>query len=264
MPSTLTVGGAWFVTSAVASTYANTAFLRAFPDPLAHMLVRFGGAAAVGLAANAVAPKGGKGKPGSHIPPSEFPRVARAMLVPALCLLCANFANSVALQLSGITLCYIVKATIPVWTVAWAVLGAGARFPPSIYASLVPTVVGVALASFGDLDFHAGGLAAALASTLAQTALNLASKPAIARAGLDGRQAFGAMAAVNTLVAAPLYVLRGSSEGVFGSALGALQAGDTWPATLVAVTALAYLAEYSLNFVFVGLVSPVAFSGRFS
>ena len=103
MPSTLTVGGAWFVTSAVASTYANTAFLRAFPDPLAHMLVRFGGAAAVGLAANAVAPKGGKGKPGSHIPPSEFPRVARAMLVPALCLLCANFANSVALQLSGIT-----------------------------------------------------------------------------------------------------------------------------------------------------------------
>ena len=118
-----------------------------------------------------------------------------------LLLFVANFANSVALQMTGITVTYVVKAAIPVFTVRFVVgpgptlrtcklsrvrrpfhnvlllcswqVGAraliyGQSFPLAVYAALVPTVVGVALASASDSGFAVMGLVAALVSCAAQ------------------------------------------------------------------------------------------------
>jgi len=41
---------------------------------------------------------------------------------------------------------YVVKAGIPVFTVAYCALALHKSYPPLVYAALVPTVLGVALA----------------------------------------------------------------------------------------------------------------------
>ena len=56
----LLVGTAWFVSSALLSTWANTAFLNRFLSPAGHTLVRFVGSALMGLATNAFSRTGFK------------------------------------------------------------------------------------------------------------------------------------------------------------------------------------------------------------
>lgn len=80
---------------------------------------------------------------------------------PAIFLFVANYANSIALEKAGITLTYIIKACIPVFTVAICTFQ-GERYSVLIYTSLLPICVGVALACAGDLDFNLFGLLAAL------------------------------------------------------------------------------------------------------
>ena len=183
--------------------------------------------------------------------------------VPALCLLIGNLANSWALQLSGITLCYTVKATIPLFTVVITRLQ-GHVYPASVYLSLLPTVVGVALASFVDTNFTAAGFLAALGSTVATTCMNLTSKPAIQRAQLNGLQAFTCMSCLNALVMVAVALLGLDptlSRMLHQIASPGQTAGDGyWQLFLVAIAAVAYQSEYGLNFEYVRLVTPMAFS----
>ena len=62
----------------------------------------------------------------------------------------------------------------------------GERFPVSIYLSLIPTVIGVALASASDVSFDPSGLIAAIGSAMAQTLLNVMSKKASEATGVNG------------------------------------------------------------------------------
>ena len=54
----LGVGAAWFLSSALLSTWSNTTFLTHFPSPLGHMLVRFVGSAMIGTVINCLDPQG--------------------------------------------------------------------------------------------------------------------------------------------------------------------------------------------------------------
>jgi drug/metabolite transporter (DMT)-like permease len=58
----------------------------------------------------------------------------------------------VALQLSGITLTYVVKATIPVFTILHTSLVKGESFSTGVYMSILPTVCGVAVAAWSDSE----------------------------------------------------------------------------------------------------------------
>lgn len=251
------LGAAWFLSSALLSTYANTAFLNRFGDPAAHTLVRFAGSAIIGFASNAVA------KP--RLTATQISSLALEFRLSALFLFLANGMNSVALQYSGITLNYVVKATIPFWTVL-VTMFLGERYTLSIYLSLIPTVGGVVLASWSDSNFNLAGLAAALCSTIAQTLLNLFSKRAVQRSGVTGQQAQFIMASLSACASLPLYVIfsktsSGEDDGVFMSSASALMVrGDVAPLGMIALAALAYHSEYLLNFMYVARVSPLAFS----
>ena len=107
----------------------------------------------------------------------------------------ANYANSCALQACGITLTYIVKACIPVLTVAICALR-GQRFPLPIFLSLVPICLGVAVASFSDVAFSLQGFLAALLSAVAQAFLNLSIKEVTARTQYSGPVAFMGMSII--------------------------------------------------------------------
>lgn len=95
---TLIIGALWFLSSALFSTYANTAFLKepGLGDPLVHAVVRFGTSALVGFLTMAVQ--------GDWHSLRLAPRRMLALWLPGLCLLAANLLNSLALQLSGITI----------------------------------------------------------------------------------------------------------------------------------------------------------------
>lgn len=228
----------------------NTATLsHRFEAPVGHALVRFAGSAAIGLAL----------VPG----PSAWRRMyagSHHFWAPGALLLVANVANSAALLLSGTTLCYVVKATIPFWTVL-ITAARGKRYTLTVYASLLPTVIGVALASASDADFSVLGLAAATISALSQTLMNLQSKGALAASDLTGRDAFCVMMVLNTLVLAPAYLVAATvspeSERVVSAVVSAR---GGYPVYLVIAAAVAYLVEYALNFEFVRLVSSLTFS----
>ena len=118
-----------------------------------------------------------------------------AVQTPALLLWIANFANSCSLQASGITLTYVVKACIPVFTVLVCAVK-GQRFSTAVLASLLPICFGVGVASSSDVSFCYQGLAAALCSAVAQTLLNISIKEVTTKSKLSGPQAFMGMSII--------------------------------------------------------------------
>ena len=104
------IGVTWFLVSALLSMYANSTFLNHFGSPLLLTLVRFIGSAGLGLLANLA------NTSATRIALADVGSLFREFTLSAFLLLGANYANSVSLQLSGITLTYVVKASIPVAT----------------------------------------------------------------------------------------------------------------------------------------------------
>jgi len=244
------VGFLWFVSSAVLSTYANTKFLLVFDSSLAHTVVRFGSSAAFGLVGLLLRPQ--------KRSVQETLRLMWDLRMQALFLLAANHLNSMALQFSGITLCYVCKAGIPVFTVGLMLLH-GQRFDPLIYLSLTPAVLGVALASVSDMNFTLSGLAAAVGSALAQTLLNVTSKRRMQQLKVNGPDALFIMATWCFLTSMPMYLLQRQQDT---QDVPLFTPSMQLPAA-VGVTILAgasYHIEYVLNFMFVPFVSPLAFS----
>lgn len=254
---TLIVGFLWFASSALFSTWANTAFLHHFNDPLMHTAVRFGGSAI--LSAFYFHGTG-------TISFKDVPGIVRAVSAPAVYLWLANFANSVALNISGITLTYAIKAAIPVFTVLFCI-AQGKTFSPKVYLSLLPICIGVALASGTDLQFSLSGFAAAVTSAVAQTFMNVSIKAVREKSGLSGPLAFYGMALVASILTLPILFFAGLFMGEAYSAMHVIQEclfagslGNYFPMLLFLLAALAYHSEYILNFVFVSFVNPVTFS----
>lgn len=178
----------------------------------------------------------------------------RAYRVPAVCLFVANAANSVSLALAGITLTYVVKASIPVFTVAVRRVLYHEKFSWAIYLSLAPACLGIALASIAQdhsKGLSLGGLAAALTSTVAQTALNMTSKAAASATGAHPVEAFFAMTTFCAICSIPLQ-LSLNPTGVLLT--------DLYTLRLTLLAMLAYYCEYQLNFAVVARLSPVTFS----
>lgn len=256
------VGCLWFSTSAFFSTFANGLFLSRFSDPFGFIFVRFASASAVSLVLAFAAP-------GQKVL-RKWSTLARQLLAPAALLLGANLLNAMGIQRTGVTVTYVVKSMIPFFTVLFCRLR-GQTFEGNVYVTLVPLCLGVALASFSDLSFDGSGMLCALGSALAQTLLNITSKEKIHALGLSGMEAFWVMTSVCAVLSVPLLVVSCAQEGGFlGLAIDpvvtetsplSLRLAMQWPVLLVVVLeASAYYLEYTLNFVFVSLCSPLAFS----
>mmetsp|Transcript_93844 Transcript_93844/g.265469 ORF Transcript_93844/g.265469 Transcript_93844/m.265469 type:complete len:327 (-) Transcript_93844:33-1013(-) len=252
MPEAFVIGVLWFASSAGLSTYANTTFLTEFDSPLAHTVVRFACSALIGLLTTVLQ---------SETPPSsELVRLMWGVRLPAALLLLANFLNSVALRQAGITLCYVCKSGIPVFTMCFMVLQ-GQRFSPIMYISLLPTVLGVALASASDSDFSLCGLVAALGSALAQTMLNITSKRRLQELRVTGRLGQFLMVSCCLVTALPLYLLQPAEVlGTDGHEIFSRAVHMPRAAAVLVLGGVAYHIEYMLNFMFMPFVSPLAFS----
>ncbi|CAE7527304.1 abcG22 [Symbiodinium sp. KB8] len=174
----------------------------------------------------------------------------------------ANLLNSMSMMCSGITLTYVVKSLIPFFTVLCCRFR-GQHFGLEIYASLLPICMGVSLASATDVDCSLIGLLCALGSSLAQTLLNITSKERIESLKLSGMEAFTVMATICAGLSVPLLWLSYSQDTGNGILSAILSPTDGMPLLalqIVSMAAFAYHVEYTLNFLFVALCTPLAFS----
>eukprot|EP00435_Cladocopium_sp_Y103_P014565 s1617_g3.t1 len=185
------------------------------------------------------------------------------LLLPSVLLLTANLLNSMSMLCSGVTLTYVVKSLIPFFTVICCRIR-GQHFEAPIYVSLLPVCMGVSIASATDVECSLLGLLCALGSSMAQTLLNISSKDRIQELNLSGMEAFTVMATVCTGLSFPLLAVsyaKDDGSGVVTACLS-LSQEDPCPTSMkvVAMAALAYHIEYTLNFLFVALCNPLAFS----
>jgi len=125
------------------------------------------------------------------------------------------------------------------------------------------------VASLTDLDFSVSGLMFALGSALSQTMLNITSKERIKELQLSGMEAFTIMASICAVLSLPLFALSCTRSDGFLDRWALSRSptsGDPSiehfnpAAQVVVIAAVAYHVEYTLNFLFVALCSPLAFS----
>jgi hypothetical protein len=242
----------WFLCSAFASTYLNTAFLKEFHgDAYALTLVRFLGSSIFGFVANVFQIGNSK-----RLSLEEFFQVFFTFLLPAVCLLSANLFNSVSLDRGGITLTYVVKAGIPLVTVIICLLK-GQLVSARLAATLIPTVIGVALSAWADTEFAWDGFIAAWISTIAQALLNVSSKTSIQSTGLSGQRSQFVLVTISSILM--LIANVGLEFLDWEPIIEKVKKSEKSLAVLILV-ALAYHVEYVLNFIVTENVSEVHFS----
>jgi drug/metabolite transporter (DMT)-like permease len=172
-PMILGWGLVWTLTTAFYSNYGNKLFLDVMQSGVAHNVTRYVGSAVVCmLLAHVFFFK--------HTRP-HYDKLA-LFLPSGCCMVVMNIANSVALKGVGVTLTYVVKSTIPVWTCAYCYIFKGERYSLSVVLALTTSCVGVALASFGEVEFNWFGFGAACLSCCTQTMFNILSKDAVSKA----------------------------------------------------------------------------------
>mmetsp|Transcript_9721 Transcript_9721/g.36477 ORF Transcript_9721/g.36477 Transcript_9721/m.36477 type:complete len:338 (+) Transcript_9721:129-1142(+) len=273
------VGAAWISSSVVLSTYSNTAFLQAGASGWQLTMTRFVGSLLLGFAQQVlVAASARPTKRSGSLsltsdalmsPPRLFKKHAKTYLLPALSLLSANLFNSMALKNTGITITYVTKCVIPIFTSLLCLLGFGPHPSKNLssIASMAVLCTGIALASAGNSSFHLPGFIFALISSISQSFLTVFSKQASNASGLTGPQAQFVMATLGLLGLQGMQVVKTIGATSLGrqttvqiveaaKTADEVRRGMTALAPLGALAAVAGYLEYSLNFGFISLVTP--------
>lgn len=140
------------------------------------------------------------------------------------------------------------KATTPLWTAGLARALFGERQAPGVAPALVLVALGVALASATELQFHAGGLAAALAAAALLALQHLYSKRLLAGAGWSPLRALRALSALAAALFLPVWAWRDGAalwRAAPGARAAALLAADALLAAAAAAAAFSVLARVS-------------------
>ncbi|XP_073951821.1 LOW QUALITY PROTEIN: solute carrier family 35 member E1 homolog [Choristoneura fumiferana] len=169
----------------------------------------------------------------------------------------AKFLTALCSQLSlwtvPVSYAHTVKATTPLWTagLAWALFGE--RQAAGVAPALVLVALGVALASATELQFHWGGLAAALAAAALLALQHLYSSRLLAGAGWSPLRALRALSALAAALFLPVWAWRD----------GAALARDGVPAraaALLALDALLAAAAAAAAFSVLARVTPLSYA----
>jgi hypothetical protein len=274
------VGAAWVLSSAIATTYSTTTFLKyqgkggmsktQTATPLASLsrstlltLYRFGGSFLLGILAH----------PNLEIRKrlEETLRIIPAFTLPATFLFVANYANSISLSRIGISLTYTSKCAIPLITVLLTLLLQGSSALPGTLTllSLIPIALGIAAASWNSPTFELYGFAAAMLSCVAQSALNVSSKLQMTKTTniAGGAQAQRAMVAVGFVIASIYSIIEllllqttPQQQQVLNNAKHKNKSSQPPPpAWLAGMAVTAYHVEYVLSFMFVNMIAPITY-----
>jgi solute carrier family 35 protein E1 len=185
-------------------------------------------------------------------------------LVPiALCHTGVHIGAVIALGAGAVSFAHIVKASEPVVTCALNALLLGQILPLPVYATLLPIIGGVAIASMKELSFTVLALASAMLSNVSSAARGVLSKKTMSGKkigeNLDPQNLYAVLTAMSTCILIPL-TLAVEGTGMFKAFNGAVAAGEFTRKSLAMLLGLGGASYYAYNevaFLALGKVNPV-------
>lgn len=185
-------------------------------------------------------------------------------LIPiALCHTGVHVGAVVALGAGAVSFAHIVKASEPVVTCLLNFLFLGEVLPSSVYATLLPIIGGVAIASMKELSFTFLALASAMLSNVSSSARGVLSKKTMSGKkigeNLDAQNLYAVLTAMATIILIPM-MLAVEGTRFFPAFNSVVSAGDFTTKSLSLLLALGGATYYAYNevaFLALGKVNPV-------
>ena len=181
----------------------------------------------------------------------------------ALCHTGVHVGAVIALGAGAVSFAHIVKASEPVVTCGLNALLLGEVLPASVYATLIPIIAGVGIASMKELSFTMLALGSAMLSNVSSAARGVLSKKTMSGKkigeNLDAQNLYAVLTAISTLVLLPIsFAIEGTG---FFSAFKASVASGAFTnkalATLMFLSGASYYAYNEVAFLALGKVNPV-------
>jgi len=168
----------------------------------------------------------------------------------ALCHTGVHVGAVIALGAGAVSFAHIVKASEPVVTCGLNALLLGEILPAQVYATLIPIIGGVAIASMKELSFTFLALGAAMLSNVSSAARGVLSKKTMSGKqigeNLDAQNLYSVLTLMSTLILIPLaYAAEGT--GFFKAFNGAVAAGEYTRKQLATIIALSGATYYAYN-----------------
>jgi solute carrier family 35 protein E1 len=169
----------------------------------------------------------------------------------------------IALGAGAVSFAHIVKASEPVVTCALNALLLGQILPLPVYATLLPIIGGVAIASLKELSFTWLALGSAMLSNVSSAARGVLSKKTMSGKkmgeNLDAQNLYAVLTAMSTLILIPaMLAMEGTS---FFSAFSQVVAKGEYTrnslAMLIGLSGASYYAYNEVAFLALGKVNPV-------
>ena len=179
----------------------------------------------------------------------------------ALAHLFGNLFTNYSLRQMAVSFTHVVKASEPFFSVVLAkIFLPGAAFTWPIYASLVPIVVGVVMASITEVSFNWPGFLTAVASNVSFQSRNVLSKKFMKGVRFDDVNLFGWISCLAAATATPLALLCDGAR--YGAVWGAATAGGGAARLLLMLLSCGVLHYLYNQFSYIVLqrVSPVSHS----
>ena len=168
----------------------------------------------------------------------------------ALCHTGVHVGAVIALGAGAVSFAHIVKASEPVVTCGLNALLLGELLPAQVYATLIPIIGGVAIASMKELSFTWLALGAAMLSNVSSAARGVLSKKTMSGKkigeNLDAQNLYSVLTLMSTLILIPLAY---ASEGLgfFKAFNGVVAAGEYTRKSLASIIALSGATYYAYN-----------------
>jgi len=181
----------------------------------------------------------------------------------ALCHTGVHIGAVIALGAGAVSFAHIVKASEPVVTCLFNALLLGQVLPLSVYATLLPIIGGVAIASMKELSFTTLALASAMLSNVSSAARGVLSKKTMSGKqvgeNLDAQNLYAVLTAISAIVLVPIAASI-EGMGMFKAAGELVTKGDYTQKSLSMLLFLGGASYYAYNevaFLALGKVNPV-------
>jgi solute carrier family 35 protein E1 len=187
----------------------------------------------------------------------------KTLLPIALCHTGVHVGAVIALGAGAVSFAHIVKASEPVVTCALNAVLLGEILPLPVYATLIPIISGVAIASLKELSFTWLALGSAMLSNVSSAARGVLSKKTMSGKkigeNLDAQNLYAVLTAMSTLILIPMFLaLEGTS---FFTAFSKVVSSGQYTAkslsTLLLMSGASYYAYNEVAFLALGKVNPV-------
>lgn len=187
----------------------------------------------------------------------------------ALCHTGVHVGAVIALGAGAVSFAHIVKASEPVVTCALNALLLGQILPLPVYATLLPIIGGVAIASMKELSFTVLALASAMLSNVSSAARGVLSKKTMSGKqigeNLDAQNLYAVLTAMSTLILIPTALAMEGTAMIpaWKSLVAAGKFTNKSLATLLALGGASYYAYNEVAFLALGKVCCFFFCGSF-